>query len=915
MGMKNICTFLFLILLSSASTCIYADSLDYTAEPLPFAGALSSREITTLYQDREGMIWVGTTYGVARYDGYETTLFKSDYAAPDRLTDNSVTVITDTERHVYVGTKSGLNVFDKSTWRLAPAAVPDFLQTEIKHLSTDRRGQVWVVTPTRLYRCGGPELHVLQCYGVDGVISVYEDGDGRLWALTWGGGMFRYDAKKDRFIALPPVGAKNIPFVLYEDRSGRYWLGTWGDGLYRFHPEEEGTRMFEPVISDDGIYFDIMQDDNKGHLWMLAFNALKEFACQADGSLVLQPDASQFDPNRMFSKILKDRGGDLWLGAYDAGYRLQFRSQQLQPFPLPAIKRKSGFDTNIDCMFEDREGVLWFSQERNGLTLYNRMTDETELHPCRVNPMLEVNFIVPSARPLSAWISSAFIPIVYRAQRSGMEIVVTDTVRLAQSGSETGHIKGMHEDGNGNLWILTEKRLFVFSRAGKAVGVTRNGICSLAEGPEGRVLLGTVRGEILVADVVSGRMHVQKSWQNALFTGRSLIRHLCADADGDFWAVTALGGIYRLRERESEPEDFTAVCNPKGNPILNLEAEDGLLWLVMPSGVVRYDYRHKRLHTYFSHDRHIPVHTFRNTASCLGRGGSFYAGGHGGFVRILPDGRSSVRAEHALRLTDVRIGGRSVLDGDTTLYAVRDTVVTLPPSASGIVFFFSDFNYAVSDSTGIACCLDGSGTDWSVLPKGTHSVSYDRLSRGTHVLRLCHADAAGQLFGPVVSYKVVRLPAWYETCWAFFLYIMAAVALSAVGARYVLMRYRRQNTAEERTCPVVDDKMLDEITAFVKAHLQDADFNLDSLAAAIGLSKSTMNRRVKAMTGLTPMDYVKRIRIRSACAMLRHTDKNVSEVAYSVGFSDPRYFAKCFKEETGLTPTDYRQRKPEDVSL
>ena len=71
---------------------------DYSATPLPFASSLPSREITSLHQDREGMIWIGTTHGVARYDGYETIVFKSDPLHPDLLTDNSITLITDTER-------------------------------------------------------------------------------------------------------------------------------------------------------------------------------------------------------------------------------------------------------------------------------------------------------------------------------------------------------------------------------------------------------------------------------------------------------------------------------------------------------------------------------------------------------------------------------------------------------------------------------------------------------------------------------------------------------------------------------------------------------------------------------------------------------------------------------------------------
>ena len=66
------------------------------------------------------MIWIGTTHGVARYDGYETIVFKSDPLHPDLLTDNSITLITDTEHRVFIGTQNGLNLFDKQTWKWMP---------------------------------------------------------------------------------------------------------------------------------------------------------------------------------------------------------------------------------------------------------------------------------------------------------------------------------------------------------------------------------------------------------------------------------------------------------------------------------------------------------------------------------------------------------------------------------------------------------------------------------------------------------------------------------------------------------------------------------------------------------------------------------------------------------------------------
>ena len=133
----------------------------------------------------------------------------------------------------------------------------------------------------------------------------------------------------------------------------------------------------------------------------------------------------------------------------------------------------------------------------------------------------------------------------------------------------------------------------------------------------------------------------------------------------------------------------------------------------------------------------------------------------------------------------------------------------------------------------------------------------------------------------------------------------------------LLLQYRQRSRqflhAPDTDCDVLpyqnrDKTFLENMVKTVESHFTDSDFNLDCLAAEAKLSKSTMNRKLKAMTGLTPMEFVKNIRLRSACRLLRQADMTVSEVAYAVGCNDPKYFAKCFKEEYGQTPSQFQDR-------
>ena len=93
----------------------------------------------------------------------------------------------------------------------------------------------------------------------------------------------------------------------------------------------------------------------------------------------------------------------------------------------------------------------------------------------------------------------------------------------------------------------------------------------------------------------------------------------------------------------------------------------------------------------------------------------------------------------------------------------------------------------------------------------------------------------------------------------------------------------------------------------VEARLADSDLSVDDLAADMNLSRVQLYRKVKAVTGSSPVELLRTARLNRAYQLLLTTDKSVSEVAYAVGFTAPSYFTKCFKEEYGMVPGDVRK--------
>ena len=99
---------------------------------------------------------------------------------------------------------------------------------------------------------------------------------------------------------------------------------------------------------------------------------------------------------------------------------------------------------------------------------------------------------------------------------------------------------------------------------------------------------------------------------------------------------------------------------------------------------------------------------------------------------------------------------------------------------------------------------------------------------------------------------------------------------------------------------------LDRFRNILQQNLQDADFNVERIGEEMGMSRVQLYRKVKALTGMAPVELLRKARLSRGKQLLESTDRSVSEIAYDVGFTAPSYFAKCFKDEFGKTPGEVR---------
>jgi signal transduction histidine kinase/DNA-binding response OmpR family regulator/ligand-binding sensor domain-containing protein len=106
-----------------------------------------------------------------------------------------------------------------------------------------------------------------------------------------------------------------------------------------------------------------------------------------------------------------------------------------------------------------------------------------------------------------------------------------------------------------------------------------------------------------------------------------------------------------------------------------------------------------------------------------------------------------------------------------------------------------------------------------------------------------------------------------------------------------------------------DMEFIGHIHEVIENNLNETDFNIDSIASSLGLSRSAFFKKLKSLTGFAPVDLVKEIRLNKAVELIDNSDLSITEIAYRVGFKEPGYFGKCFRKKFNMTPTEYRNER------
>ncbi len=698
------------------------DGVRHVAWEPPAGQPLPSSDIFNLLAARDGSLWIGTAKGLARWKDGALTQFTE-------LAGHYVyTLLEDREGSIWAGT---IAIGDANLCAIG-ARVECYggggrFGNAITGLHEDRSGAIWVGVVDGLWRWkpGPPEFHSLP--GERDTIQSFED-DGNGYLMTVARGLRRFVGGKSEAYALPGVAREFRPQRLLRDRDGALWIGTIGQGLIRQHQGRTDVYSLTHGLSGDTVVN--LFEDREGSIWVATVAGLDRFRDVA----VPNFGSSQGVSNASVTSVLAASDGSLWYGA--SGVLNQWDTSSLQGIAPGA---RAGGKTIVvpNSLFEDRRGRLWVST----LDGIGRLENERYTQ-------------LPGVPGGSA-------------------------------------VHAMAEDLEGNLWVANQNDgLFRVSRDDPTRQFSwatfgRKDFASALAADAGR------RG-VWVGFQTGGVVHFHDGQVRASYTtsdqlGEGRVNTLRFDRTGALWAATE-GGLSRLNNGR-----MATLTSLNGLPCNSVHwaIEDNAqsVWLYMTCGLIRVptsDVAAWAASVDKDGDRTRLVRTtvFDNSDGVAIRSG---AGGYSPQAAKSVDGRIWFASADGISVIDPsQLPFNSLpppvhiesITADRNAHDARSFAegggLRLPPLTRDLQIDYTALSLAAPEKMQFRYMLEGRDRDWQDAGNRRQAF-YNDLAPGSYRFRVIASNNSGvwNETGATVDFAIA--PAYYQTNW--FLALSAGVVI------------------------------------------------------------------------------------------------------------------------------------------
>jgi len=722
--------------------------------------------IQTIAQTPDGYLWLGTEFGLLRFDGVR----KIPWQPPtgERLPSGFIRrLLVGRNGRLWIGTMAGL-----ASWKDGKLIhYPELAGQNVVALVEENGGTVWaggIGAPTgRLCAIG---IGALQCFGQDGtfrrgVLSLFEE-NGSLWAGAQSG-LWRWKPGPPKSYALPSLreisdftkidggplliamhgvielaGEKTKPYPvvtarqsvdavrLLEDRNGGLWIGTVQQGLLHVHQGKIDLFTRSEGLSGNSIF--ALFEDREGNIWVGTSEGLDRFRDVAIPTI----SADQGLSSDEVSAVLAGRGDSIWLGT-PAGLR-RWKDGQITVYG-----KRNGFpEGGVFSLVEDDRGRIWLSTP-GGIGRF----DGGRFLPLGSISIHDAENIVGD-RPGSLWVTGLDEGLIHLIGQG-----IVDRIPWPELGHKDFAYALASDSTQGGLWL----------------GFRNGGVTFFKDG------------------------EVRESYSSAEGLGGGIVSHLHVEPEGSVWAATA-GGLSRIRNH------YVATLNSRnGLPCDTvhwmIEDDQHSAWLYTACGLVRVD--RAELEAWVAD----PTRTIKNTVfeSSDGVRNQATARGYSPHVAKSADGRLWFATLSGVSVIDPRHLHVNKLPPPVHVEEVKvdgkdwnaSRGWRLPALVRDVTIRYTALSFVAPEKVHFRYKLEGQDPDWKEVVNEREAQYTNLKPRNYHFrVRASNNNGVWNETGDSLDFSIA--PAYYQTTW---------FVLSCVGAFFLMLwgmyRYRLHQIAEK----------------------------------------------------------------------------------------------------------------------
>lgn len=435
------------------------------------------------------------------------------------------------------------------------------------------------------------------------------------------------------------------------------------------------------------------------------------------------------------------------------------------------------------------------------------------------------------------------------------------------------------------------------------------------------------------------------------------ILSFCQAHDGKIWLGSNGYGLYCYnydKDGKAHVKSFTTSNGLANNTVKGIvEDNKGMLWIATDNGLSIFNPKTETFCSFSKEDGLLSSQFYFNGA-IRSKSGIIYLGTDQGMMAVRGVSHSAHQAEH-LRFTELLVDNQPVFAGSHYLdedIAIAK-IIKIHESDKSFTINFSALNYG-SETQGVYLYrMKGYENDWVQLNPGQHSVRYSTLPAGDYEFEVKYTPSFDSNKAESISIEVSITPYFWKSWWFVSLIIIGIIALvqytymrrlklmreREVEALYrpieaalkesdepgklqsriqtILENQQRYQESQQKTLEADKKEVAEQTKPFMQQLMEvmeqnydNSEFGVQELADAMHINRSVLSKKLNTENGLPTAQFIRNYRLDIARKMIRENvaNRNITEIAYRVGFNDPKYFTRCFTKQYGESPSAYKEK-------